>query len=378
MSIFKQGVMFLFLFYLVWYTTFPSMILLSIVVGSLLLSINYKKIEINFDIVVFGFYMMGFYLLLFLYEITLFDTSDSLTYQNELMKTIYYVIIIATLSIGFSANKAKFFYFTDKLLAFFVYFWIFQTALYYLTGFYLDPITMIGGKEQKYAAYIFAGMGADLIRATSFFNEPGSYATFTYVLLAISYYFHQRLTRLHRITILTYFLTLSLFAIIIGVLFLIIHFVFNLNIKKTGAFIRIILITALVTIPLYYFVDLYLLYRFEISTSTTGGMNEREFLFNFWVNADIYDKLIGFGRHHVLSQEYFIDDATLLFKIIFESGALGLLFLITIVYFLGNLKAIMLFLVLLITKMSYIYFAFILLPFGMILAQHLTYEKRNA
>ena len=244
----------------------------------------------------------------------------------------------------------------DNALILFVGVWFLQLTVYYISGEYLDFLKIFTGVEQRYQAYFMLPGGLDLIRPTSVFNEPGTYAMGTLPLLILSYLDKRKMTKLHLFILLSYFFSLSLFAMISASLFSLIVLTSKLKFDKkilmSKKFIfLVILLTAIILI-----VQSYLDFRFN-STVNNRQLDLRANVVSQWQFSREKEIILGQGVGQTVIPVGILADTSLLFKIIFEYGILSIPFFIFIFYFSWGLPAFFL-LVILLTKMSYLYYVF--------------------
>jgi hypothetical protein len=93
-----------------------------------------------------------------------------------------------------------------------------QAIIFYSSGYYLDPLEILGIRTQKESAYFLSGTYAqlNLLRPTSFYNEPGTYGSTIIMMLIIHYIIDRKIKAIHIIALISLFLSLSVFSIMGG------------------------------------------------------------------------------------------------------------------------------------------------------------------
>ena len=242
-------------------------------------------------------------------------------------------------------------------LTIFVSLWFLQLTTYYITGEYIDLLKPINGVEQRYQAYFMgSGGGPNIIRPTSVFNEPGTYAMTTLPLLILSYIDKRKITKLHIFTLVSYFASFSLFAMISATLFSLIimmeQFEFKMNKKNIWIFTIFIFISTIVGIGLKTYFEV----RF-VTEGNTGALDLRGNIINYWFSLNSLSIIFGQGFAQTIFPLSVVDDTSLGFKLLYEYGVFSFPLFILMFYLSWGLPVFMLFLILL-TKMSYMYYIF--------------------
>jgi len=242
-------------------------------------------------------------------------------------------------------------------LTVFVALWFMQLIVYYSTGEYIDLLKPISGVEQRYQAYFMgSGGGPNIIRPTSVFNEPGTYAMATLPLLILSYIDKRKITKLHIFVLMSYFASLSLFAMISATLFSLIvmmqKFEFKMNKKNISIFTLFIVIAIIMGIGLKTYLEV----RF-VTEGNTGALDLRGNIISYWFSLSSSEIIFGQGFAQTMFPLSVVDDTSLGFKLLYEYGIISFPLFILMFYISWGLPVFMLFLILL-TKISYMYYIF--------------------
>ncbi len=230
----------------------------------------------------------------------------------------------------------------------------FQTIVYYTTGTYIDFLEPITGVSQRYQMYFSA---ADLIRPTSLFNEPGSYAAGTLPLLILSYLTEKKLTKLHIFTLLSYYLSFSFFAIIEATLFIftvvMLKYDFKLSLKNISIIFLLFSMLSIVTIGLNDYIKL----RTDPSKKQVAGISQRSHILKYWLSLDSKNILWGQGFAQTKFKSYVTEDNGLAFKLIFEYGITSFP-MFAFIFFISWGQALFFTFILLLTKLTYLTYDF--------------------
>ena len=136
-------------------------------------------------------------------------------------------------------------------LLFHVSFFFVQFIAYYAAGYKIDFLAPVTGEEQRMFVYLLAFPIADqFMRAAGLFNEPGTYATFVapFVALLERWYGKSEANKhLFWISLLSLFLSFSVFGIVFGGLILL----FSRNVRRRHQIYGFITCFALVAPILY-------------------------------------------------------------------------------------------------------------------------------
>ena len=241
----------------------------------------------------------------------------------------------------------------NSALILFVFAWYLQFFVYYTTGHYIDFLQPITGEAQRYQAYFSSS--SFFIRPTSVFNEPGTYAMATLPYLVLSYLENRKLTRLHYFTLASYFLSLSLFAIVVAAAFVIIVMLYKIlsdpSINK-GKMISIFLIVSSI---LLLGIKTYNDYRFN-SAVNLRQIDLRANVINGWLAED--EKSLIFGNGFDINEKTAdATDSSLYFRVVYDYGLLSLPLFILCFYMAWGLPLFFI-LVVFLTKISYFHYLF--------------------
>lgn len=285
-----------------------------------------------------------------LLNITLYDNYDDFMSTRFLKGSVFGTIIIIFLFFFYGNRKELFLRSIENALWVMVLLWFMQFIVYYTTGEYIDLLEPIAGSDrvQRYQAYwIKDALPIDLIRPTSIFIEPGTYAVNTLPLMILSYIERRKITKLHILVLFSYFASISLFAIIVGTLFIVIAQIstFKFKLSKKNIFLFFFFSTLIVL------VGLYLYYRF-ILQGGTDQVSYREDVIGYWFEQDSLSFLLGQGAAQIVVKRVMVEDASFLFMLIFEYGAFALPYLTLLLYLSWGLPTAFL-LIILLTKLNY-------------------------
>ena len=198
-------------------------------------------------------------------------------------------------------------------------FWVIQFIGLYLFNYQLDILYLITEKVSRAYPKIIGGF--TLHRPTGLSNEPGGYAIDTVILLFASYIVNNRLTKLHILVIISYFLSLTLFGILFGFSLLLINTLRNLNKLKL---IHIILI-----IPIITLIFLYIGFRTEDGNDGSLIMKIAPIIWLF--QQDIYRILVGSGLG-INDFGGLIADTSIFFNLFFTFGIFGIFFYLFLIF----------------------------------------------
>ncbi len=223
------------------------------------------------------------------------------------------------------------------MLIFCVAAWLIQFFVSYATGTFLDYLDMLGLRKQRGEAYIFKHLhlGFQIWRPTGPFNEPGSYATVAFQLLVLDFFSRKMvLTKLHKLTLVTLFLSLSAFSMLLATFFLAVYFISrNKNLKT---YILIALFTVIIIVALFFYVQ----YRF-VGNEASSGLEFRTVLLAQWLTQDAMVYLFGnsFEVVNIFTAatgdyDVFVEDLTYLFYLLYH---LGVVFLLIYLIFMRSL-----------------------------------------
>ena len=285
-----------------------------------------------------------------LINITLYEKYDIARVDRFLKISIFGFIIITFLFFFYAKRRELLVKSIEYALWVMALLWLMQFLVYYTTGEYIDLLEPLVGADraQRYQAYwIRNALPIDLIRPTSIFIEPGTYAVNTLPLLALSYIVRQRITRLHIVVLFSYFASISLFAILIGTLFILFTQLSTFKFKLTKKNVFLFLLFSF----LFTLVTQYLYFRFVVQ----GGTDQvayRESIMGYWLAQDSLGFILGNGVAQTAVKRVMVEDASFMFLLLFDYGIFALPYLIFLVYISWGLPLAFLFIIL-ITKLNY-------------------------
>ena len=243
-------------------------------------------------------------------------------------------------------------------------FFAFQFFLVYTTNIYPDFLDFLIGEKQRYGSRIVIPIIGELYRPTGFYEEPSTYSSIILVLLATRYYVSNKFDYVFYFAVATMVMSLSVAFVIIG---LGIGLGLLLNSKKTYLRYLPFLLFPIVCYALYLVASIRL-------DSVGNATDLRGNLMLEVFKQPWFSILFGNGLFGVLdSLKHYVQEGTLwkagvvtlndnglwLFLII-KIGFIGLF--LTILFFykkLDNRICFVLFLLVLLTKVSFLYFVFI-------------------
>jgi len=310
----------------------------------------------------------GYLLFLWGLSFLLNSGSQNQAFLPETKRLVLAFTYHLTLIFLFSKNKSVLFKAITLTLWFLVGFWWVQALVYYSTGYYLDPLSLLGIREQKSAAYFARGayLKFNLIRPTSFFNEPGTYGSNIILLLVLHYLIENKVKLIHILTLVSMVGSLSTFSIMAALVFVTILIVDKLRtgdaIKKIGwAFFGAFL--SLCSIPL---ITQYIEMR-TIKGVGFVGANLRDYIFEKWVSfpfarlfmgaglfsCDIdLSKYKGFKTVFHGNTLHFLQDSSFAFYLLVTLGAWSLPLLLLFRTYCNTSKMFALFSIVLLLKIS--------------------------
>lgn len=263
------------------------------------------------------------------------------------------IFVVGFIFLFYDKQQALLFKSINTALILFVSAWYIQLFAYYATGYYIDFLEPITGEAQRYQAYFTTS--SLFIRPTSLFNEPGTYAMATLPYLVLSYLENRKLTRLHYFTLVSYFLSLSLFAIVVAALFVIIVMLYKTltdsSVNKGKMITIFLIVSSIMLIGIKTYND----YRFN-SAVNLRQVELRTNLIASWLAEDEISLLFGNG-FDINEKTADATDASLYFRIIYDYGVLSLPIFILCFYMAWGLPLFFT-LVIFLTKISYFHYLF--------------------
>ncbi|MDD2367677.1 MAG: hypothetical protein PHQ90_00150 [Sulfuricurvum sp.] len=263
------------------------------------------------------------------------------------------IFVVAFMFLFYDKQHQLLFTSINSALILFVFAWYLQFFVYYITGHYIDFLQPITGEAQRYQAYFSSS--SFFIRPTSLFNEPGTYAMATLPYLVLSYLENRKLTRLHYFTLASYFLSLSLFAIVVAAGFMIIVMLYKILIDPSINKGKMISIFLIVSSILLIGIKTYNDYRFN-SAVNLRQIDIRTNVINGWLAEDEFSLLFGNG-FDINEKTADATDTSLYFRVVYDYGVLSLPLFILCFYMAWGLPLFFVLIVFL-TKISYFHYLF--------------------
>ncbi|HHH55426.1 MAG TPA: hypothetical protein ENK91_17340 [Bacteroidetes bacterium] len=309
---------------------------------------NPFPIERRYLYVLFG--LITIFLFWALINISLYDTYDNYTAERLIKISFFGFIILTFVFLFYGHRKELLFKSIEYALWVMVLLWFMQFIVYYTSGEYIDLLEPLAGqyRAQRYQAYwIKSALPIDLIRPTSIFIEPGTYAVNTLPLLILSYMGRQRLTKLHIAVLFSYFASISLFAIFVATMFILITELSKFKFKLTKKNVFLFFFFSLLVIA----VSQYLYFRFVVQ----GGTDQvayRESVIGYWLAQDSLGFILGNGGAQTVVKRVMVEDASFIFMLIFEYGIFAFPYLGLLMYISWGLPLAFL-VIILVTKLNY-------------------------
>jgi len=338
-----------FIIAVIYHISYPSNIA---VFGSLALLLLYKikpiPLKSNMIYIIISF--VGLFLFYALLNLTIHTDVNAILFDVSIKKVGLSLVLFIFILVFYFHRKELLIKSINNVLFILVGLWFMQLIVFYATGEYVDLLEPIAGVEraQRYQAYfIQSSLPFEVIRPTSIFIEPGTYGVNTVMLLMLSFISNQnKLTKLHIMTILSFYLSLSLFAIIVATLFIIAIELprIKLKLNKKNIFLVFILII------LVWLISEYLYFRF-VTEQNMGAIGLRNQIIDYWLSLGGIDLLLGVG-HTTKWAGTQVSDASFLFKIIFEFGIFSIPYFILMIYISWG-RPILFLPIMLLTKINY-------------------------
>lgn len=352
----------LFLIMLVWDVIMPSNLMVIVLFTATLLPLlaTQKRPSglgnINVSVVI------GLYLL----AVTLIHYTSSLKFSDEMFNENFTNIFLSLQLIWiipflFNNFKDSFLKAIDYGIFLLAAIFVIQYFTYYLLGSYFDVLHMFGGKASKYQAYSGLNLSvSNLIRPTSIFNEPGTYCSYSFILLMLSYLNHKRVKPIHIFVLVTFLLSLSAFGLIIAslsLLLLLIKEISRRRKEKKSVLLYGILLTPFIY-GLFKFLKKYFLLRF-IEGRNQGGAELRFDTMQVYFSNSFDDRMFGltFGFNQI--EKFHVQDASLLFSIFLFFGLFAIPFILLIFkHFRYNFQLLIIFIIIGLTKIDFTSFCY--------------------
>lgn len=336
--------------YIPWSVNLHIREVLIALVGTLILSSNLKILlpilsKYLFVILSFSLIFIGY----LLYSINT-EYLVSLTFIILILLNLFTIIFMF---LFYDKRQQLLFKSINTALIVFVAVWYLQLFVYYIFGYYLDFLGPITGEAQRYQAYFTTS--SFLIRPTSLFNEPGTYAMAVLPYLILSYLEKRSLSRLHYFTIISFFLSLSLFAIVVAALFVVIVMLYKILTDSTINKGKAISIFIIISLIFFIGIKTYNDYRFN-SAVNNRQLDLRTNLINNWLAEDEMSLVFGNG-FDINEKTADATDASLYFRLVYDYGILSLPLFILCFYMSWGLPLFFT-LVIFLTKISYFHYLF--------------------
>jgi hypothetical protein len=305
-------------------------LLLALFIRALFISMKVKMSDINI-------FSLFFICLAYIYWAVLFRNGALELQEGFVMRLFMAPLYCILFFFIFKDNVDLLKKCIRYMLIFCVVAWLLQFVVSYATGTFLDYLDMLGLRKQRGEGYIFKHLhlGFQIWRPTGPFNEPGSYATVAFQLLVLDFFSRKMvLTKLHKLTLVTLFLSLSAFSMLLATFFLAIYFISrNKNLKT---YILIALFTVIIIVALFFYVQ----YRF-VGNEASSGLEFRTVLLAQWLTQDAMVYLFGnsFEVVNIFTAatgdyDVFVEDLTYLFYLLYH---LGVVFLLIYLIFMRSL-----------------------------------------
>jgi len=271
--------------------------------------------------------LMLFFIVFFVF-ITI-NITNSLSIQNELVIpeiiSLYFSIFIFFIMYLIFKNDYGILLKSINVILFIsTTFFFLQLLIYKVSGLYLDPVGYITGIP---ARNYFESGNLNFLRGTGLTMEPGSYGTYTMVLLYSAYLLKRKFNFLFAYVLISLLFTFSVFSLIfiIGFLIVLIKNKIKNNPKKT-------LILGLLFFCILYFVfSDYVLYRF-FSDNEDGSLRIKLYAIYYIYDADWSRILMGSGFTHN-DCNCLIADSSMFFSMFYTFGIISIL-MFTIYFYL--------------------------------------------
>lgn len=276
------------------------------------------------------------------------DIANSI-YKNynlvlpEVISLYFSLITFFIMYLLYKKNKDILLKSIDIILFISTSFFFFQLLMYKIFGTYLDPIGLISGIP---ARNYFESGGMSFLRVTGLTVEPGTYGTYSMVLLYSSYLLKPQIRKLHLYVMLSMILTFSVFSLIFVIGYVSVVFKERIRKHPYGS----LFIFSLLLFILYVSFNDYIIYRF-FSDNEDGSLRTKLYAFYFLYDADLNRILSGSGFSH--NDCYcLIADTTMFFSIFYNFGIAAIIIFILFFYSIRkNLNAIILSIFFFLSKM---------------------------
>lgn len=352
--------------------------ILIILVACILLRLVYIRTMIpKRDILFWSFFCLCF---AYIYWAVLVRDSDGSFSPGFELRITLAPIYVMFFYIIFKDNV----YLLRRVVRYFLVFcviaWIVQFMISYGTGQFFDYLDILGLRDQRGEAYMFKhlNLGFKLWRPTGVFNEPGTYAMVVYQLLVLDYLFAgQKISKLHKVTLVTFLLSMSSFSILLATLF------FAIVVLSKRLTLRNAIFLLLSTAVLGFSSFLYIKYRFE-GNFASSGLEFRTVLFLQWISQGLIEHLFGnsFSVVEIYTEatgdyDVFVEDLSFLFYLSYHLGAVFVvLFIMFLKSIVKNWESFLVLSVILFSKVNIIsYFLWITLISAHLISTRQSYNN---
>ncbi|HHX8512481.1 TPA: hypothetical protein ACVO12_004748 [Vibrio diabolicus] len=258
----------------------------------------------------------------------------------------------------------------------------FQLIVVYSTSYYIDLLQPFTGEASRYTWGVRLPIIGNTYRPTGFYNEPSTYSAFVICLFILRYHITNKIDKLDKALLSSLFLSLSFASIFCA--FFLMYFIKN---NKENYKLKFLLATTVVVTLIPFVIDLLVLR----TSGNYDAIGMRLGLFDVIFNQSMLDIFFGSGPVGVPREiEYLVNnpgaswarqglpalnDNGLGTFILMKFGVIGLILLLGILKF--NLKSNRHFLcslVILITKLKYTSFIFLIYIFYVFIRKNMKHS----
>lgn len=293
--------------------------------------------------------------------------------SEEILK-IFYGLIVHLLIVCIFSNRAELLIKALRYSLFvLVIFWWLQFTVYFINGYYIDPLDLLGIRQQKYSAYFLleSSKFSWLVRPTSLFNEPGTYGSIVVLLMGLIYLYSRKVSILLILGIVSLFASLSTFSIIGGILFcgyVLIDRYSSAKKKWFLFFIGMVLVLGMVN-----FIKFYIALRSDKGYGYVG-LDQRIQIINVWISASLWDKIIGLG---LPSKDLYLEDSSLAAYLLIGFGGFSIPIIYSLYLYARNTANFILFSIIFLMKISLINYAFFATSAALLVVTSVRYGKNG-
>jgi hypothetical protein len=297
-----------------------------------------------------GLIVTFLFLFYLMYSIKATNTELA-SFMIQAFTNIYLFFFI---SIFYDKQKGLLFKSVYYTLIIFIVTWYVQFFIYYTTGYYIDYLEPVTGEAQRYQAYFVAG-GIDLIRPTSIFNEPGTYAMAALPYMILSYLEYRQMRTVHYFALASFFLSLSLFAIMTASLFIVVAMLHKIKVSSHEKRLKMIPIFLVTLLSLAFILQSYNSFRFN-SAENLRQVGLRTNIIAEFVSSS--DTTMTFGHGFEINDKASIaTDTSSWFRMVYDYGVLSIPLFVLFLYISWGLPAFFT-IILLLTKINYFTYIF--------------------